>query len=84
MIENVQALIKDVLGPVTDQVIPELVKSKTGLQGIYDSMRELKADLNNDYEIRRKRPKSPLPTTNPDTSTATTRKIISGDSVTKK
>ena len=84
MIENVQALIKDVLGPVTDQVIPELVKSKTGLQGIYDSMRDLKADLNNDYEIRRKRPKSPLPTTNPDTSTATTRKIISGDSVTKK
>ncbi|CAF4436050.1 unnamed protein product, partial [Rotaria sp. Silwood2] len=58
---------------------PELLKSKIGLQSIYDNLRDLKTDLKNDYEIRRKRPTSSLQSPIPDKQIATSEKTISDD-----
>ncbi|CAF1399049.1 unnamed protein product [Rotaria sp. Silwood1] len=84
LIENVQSLIQNVLGPVMQQVKPELLKSKIGLQSIYDDLRDLKRDLKNDYEIRRKRPTSSLQPPTPDKQIATSANTIREDSLTMK
>lgn len=44
---------------MTRQVKPELLNSETGLQSIYDKLQDLKNNLCNDYEVRRKRAASP-------------------------
>lgn len=72
LIECLQTVIQNVLGPVTSQVIPELVKSKTGLQPIFDELRDLESKLNNEYEIRRKRPTSPTILVDPPGKSTTT------------
>ena len=59
LIECLQSIIKNVLGPMASQISPDLLNAKTGLQYSYDILRDLKSNLNNDYEIRRKRPTSP-------------------------
>ncbi|CAF4841593.1 unnamed protein product [Rotaria sp. Silwood2] len=79
LIENIQSLMQNILGPVTNQVKPGLLKSKIGLQSIYDNLRDLKTDLKNDYEIRRKRPTSSLQSPIPDKQIATSEKTISDD-----
>ncbi|CAF1211665.1 unnamed protein product [Rotaria sp. Silwood1] len=84
LIENVQSLIQNVLGPVMQQVKPELLKSKIGLQSIYDNLRDLKKDLKNDYEIRRKSPTTSLQPPTPDKQIATSENTIRDDSLTMK
>ena len=78
LIGNVQSLIQNVLGPAIQQIKPELVKSETGLQSIYDNLRNLKTKLNDNYEIRRKRPSSPPMSSISDKQT-TTSEITIGD-----
>jgi hypothetical protein len=79
LMETIRLLIHNVIWPVTGQVKPELLKSKTGLQSIYDNLRELKTNLKNDDEIRRKRPSSPSTLPVLDKETATDGKTISDD-----
>ncbi|CAF4911988.1 unnamed protein product, partial [Rotaria sp. Silwood2] len=84
LIENVQSLIQNVLRPIANQVKPDLVKYKIGLQSIYDNLRDLKTDLKNDYEIRRKRPTSSLQPPIPDKQITTSEITISDDSLCTK
>ncbi|CAF3040567.1 unnamed protein product [Rotaria sp. Silwood2] len=84
LIENVQSPIQNVLGPVTHQIKPELLKSKIGLQSIYDNLCDLKTDLKNDYEIRHKRPTSSLQPPIPNKQIAASENTIRDDSLTMK
>jgi hypothetical protein len=60
LIEYVRLLIQHIVWPVTKQIKPELLHSKTGLQSVYDKLRDLKINLCSDYEVRRKRAASPI------------------------
>jgi len=84
LMETLRLLIHNVIWPVTSQVKPELLKSRTGLQSVYDSLGDLKNNLNKDYGIRRKRPSSPSTLTILGTQIATDNKTISDDSLTMK
>ncbi len=59
LIEHVQAIIEHIVCPVTSHIRPDLLNSTKGLQSIFDKLRDLKTNLHNDYEIRRKRAASP-------------------------
>jgi len=52
-------LIKNVVWHITNQVQPQLLKSTTGLQSIFDKLHDLKTNLCKEYEIKRERAVSP-------------------------
>ncbi|CAF4287990.1 unnamed protein product, partial [Rotaria magnacalcarata] len=59
LIDQVRLLIQHTIWPVTKEVKPGLLNSASGLQCVMDKLKELKTNLCNDYEIRRKRADSP-------------------------
>jgi hypothetical protein len=53
LMETIRLLIHNVICPIANQVKPEFLEFKTGLQSVFDGLGDLKINLNNDYEIRR-------------------------------